>query len=339
MSAIALSKAYKLATQIKELAPWKYMDESDIFGVSIPDSGKKYFVSIMGSGGEHFGMSAYEDLEGLAGFWNMHHAAQWMRPLELLLIPHLMVSFENREVIIPAVRQKMNELGFVFRGQNAWPDFRQITPGFAPYMPTDEALEHLIIVMEQAINVFERAKSNPYFIFPEHIDEDAYLVRVLTKNDSGSDQWEDTYQMVELPVLHIEPEFSAAELDIIPSLPKSNDILQADIAILGNQIAEPGARAYFPSVFMLMSKKFGTALHFEMLTPLNGINAMRARFPDLIIKALLKLKYQPAAIEIRHPVLFQLAKQVLQPTNLKLHRKDVLNQVEIFLESFEKNFH
>ena len=80
MSDSTLKKAIQLADQLKELAPWTYMDETDIFGVRMPDTGKQYFVSIRGAAGQHYGMAAYEGTEGLMGFWELQQPATWVRP-------------------------------------------------------------------------------------------------------------------------------------------------------------------------------------------------------------------------------------------------------------------
>jgi hypothetical protein len=338
MSDITLSKACQLSTRLNEMAPWNYLEEIEVFGVRMPDSGKQYFVSIMGAAGEHYGMAAYEDVQGLLSFWDLQQPARWMRPSELLLIPHLMVSFENRDMIDPPDRKKMKELGFSFRGRNAWPLFRHVIPGFLPFMPEDEALDHLVIVMEQAINVFERAKTGIGFIHPENMDENVYLVRAMSGQESGPGQWNDTYWQMELPKMNHQMNFIARERDKISSLPKSRDTFQADIALLSYQIAEPGKKVFFASMYLFVSKKYGTVLDFNLLTPIDGVNAMHARFPDLLIKSILKMNIQPAAIEIRHPVFYQMAKQVLHTTKLQIHQKPVLSQLEDALQSFEASF-
>jgi hypothetical protein len=57
-----------LAAEIKELAPWKWMQETDIFGVEDPDTGAIGFVSIMGNVGEYEAIAVYPGAEGIYGF-------------------------------------------------------------------------------------------------------------------------------------------------------------------------------------------------------------------------------------------------------------------------------
>lgn len=334
MTDIILSKAYKLAMRLKELAPWNYLYESDLFGVQMPDNGKPYFISIMGSGGEHYAISAYEDVTGLMGFSELQQPAKWLRPLEMMLVPHLMVSFENRDMIAPKDRKKMKELGLVFRGQNAWPDLKQTIPGFVPSMPDNDALNNLIIIMEQAINVLERAKTDKEFISPGNMSDNVFLMRKIS--DLG--QWEDTRWTFEPPTMNYPMIYDIRERDKILSLPQSSNILQADIAVLSSQVAEPGEKAFFASTFVVMDKQSGMALNFETLSPLKGINEMHSNFPNLLIKTILKLNQKPAAIEIRHPKFFQMTKKVFDPVNVKIIHKPVIKSIDKLLEMFESSF-
>ena len=337
MSDTTLTKAYQLASRLKELAPWSYMAETEIFGVRIPDSGKQYFVSIMGSGGQHYGMAAYEDTEGLLGFWELQQPTSWMRPGDLLLVPHLLVSFEDRDMIDEPVRKKMKELGFKYRGSNAWPDFRHMIPAFVPGMPGEQALNDLVTVMEQALDVFERAKTDTEFIYTEDNDGDIYLVRAFERTDDEPGQWKDTYWRMVPPKPEFNMGYNALERGKIAGLPRGKDTLQADIALTSKQVAKPGKKPYFASLYFVTSKQQGTVLDLMVLSPEDGIDTMHGRFPDLLIKTVLKLKWQPVAIEFRHPLFYAMAKKVLYPTKIKTVLKPFLPEMEKFLDSFEAN--
>jgi hypothetical protein len=39
---------YQAAMRVKEVAPWEWMTETDVFGVQEPETGELGFVSIMG---------------------------------------------------------------------------------------------------------------------------------------------------------------------------------------------------------------------------------------------------------------------------------------------------
>ena len=330
-----LIKAYQLADRLKELAPWEFMKEQEVFGVRIPDTGEQYFLSVMGTAGEHYSIAAYKGLWGLNGFWELHVPNTWVRPMELMLIPHFMISFENRELIDPAVRKKMKALGFTYRGKNAWPKLQQIIPGFVPAEPDEENLQYLIVIMEQAINVIERIKTKPDLVYPEAGRNDDYLVRVKVGETNDAEGWKDIWWERKQPSRRYHLTFKDRELNLIEKLPLSKDTLQADIALMSTPVSDPGTKPYFSSVYMVTNTNLGIITDFEMLTPLKGIDAMHARFPDLLIKSILKSQEQPASIEIRHPALCAMAEKVFSGTKIKIVLKNQLHHVNEVLANFE----
>jgi len=50
---------YKTAIKIKDIAPWEWLEEHDLFAVQNPDTNEIGFVSIMGAIGEHYAISVY----------------------------------------------------------------------------------------------------------------------------------------------------------------------------------------------------------------------------------------------------------------------------------------
>jgi hypothetical protein len=48
-----LKHLYELSSELKALAPWRWMEEDDLFGVQNPETGEVGFVSVMGQLAEH----------------------------------------------------------------------------------------------------------------------------------------------------------------------------------------------------------------------------------------------------------------------------------------------
>jgi len=73
MTEIALATAeesrvlYHLMAKVRALAPWTWMDETQLFGVQDPDTDEIGFVSLMGMAGEHFAVGVYRGARGLYG--------------------------------------------------------------------------------------------------------------------------------------------------------------------------------------------------------------------------------------------------------------------------------
>src|SRR5215213_4021206 len=92
-----LKRLYELAAEVKELAPWRWMKEDDVFGVQNPETHEVGFVSVMGLLAEHTAVAVYIGAKGLYGFLDLQEDALEVNPFALLDIPQLQLSFEDRE--------------------------------------------------------------------------------------------------------------------------------------------------------------------------------------------------------------------------------------------------
>ena len=54
---------YTQAAALYKMAPWTFMQETEIFAIKTTRTGTRYFISIMGSAGEYPAMAAYEVAE------------------------------------------------------------------------------------------------------------------------------------------------------------------------------------------------------------------------------------------------------------------------------------
>ena len=60
---------YEAMRKLKDIAPWEYLEEDELFAVQDPDTNEIGFVSIMGAIGEHYAVSVYLGEKGLYGFF------------------------------------------------------------------------------------------------------------------------------------------------------------------------------------------------------------------------------------------------------------------------------
>ena len=86
-----------LAIKVKNLAPWAWMEETDVFGIENPDTGELGFVSIMGSIGEYRAIAFYLGIEGFYDFVTFQENANLAE--RLIEISHLQVAFSDRKFL------------------------------------------------------------------------------------------------------------------------------------------------------------------------------------------------------------------------------------------------
>jgi hypothetical protein len=63
----------------------------------MPDSDRIYFISVMGANGEFPALAAYIGYGGLFRFSKILNETENLPPENILTIPHLLISFTDRE--------------------------------------------------------------------------------------------------------------------------------------------------------------------------------------------------------------------------------------------------
>lgn len=287
-------KLYELMAQVEKLAPWKWMEEDDIFGFQMPGTDELGFVSVMGALGEHFSIAIYQGIRGLDGFWHMQELGEKITPEILLQIPQLQASFEDRAETTPEDREIIKKLGLKFRGAKAWPQFRSFRPGCFPWYIEKAEAEMLICGLEQLLDVAPRFKEN-FDIFMSADDDDAYLVRVQNKGT-----WEDTILHVEFnegPTLNLK--MNMAALAHLKQMLPGKAIVEVDLFMVSNPVQEDRKeRPYFPFMLMVCDHESRMILSTDLLKPLPTLEAMWETVPAKTVEILARSR-APKEIMVR----------------------------------------
>jgi len=295
---------YAVMDEIKQLAPWKWMQETDIFGVQGPDAQEPDFVSVMGMAGEHYAISAYLGVRGLFQFWHFVENQATIEPEELLQIPQLQVSWEDREMLNTLDRAMLKALGRKTRGRKAWPQLRSYRPGLLPWHLESAEVERLRLALEQVLDVAPRFQTDETLI---HVrGQNRFLVRVAERQ---GDQvvWRDEVRAItQAAEVYIEFEMDLQLLAEVKQLPHVANKLEIDLFLMPLPMQEPGQRPYFPFNLLIAESASGAILGTELLQPLPSIESMWAKIPLVIAQFLASLGIIPAAVHVTSPVLMQL---------------------------------
>lgn len=316
-------KLYELMARVKELAPWEYMEEDDIFGIQLPGTDTIGFVSVMGTLGEHLSVAVYLGAKGLNGFWQMQELGPRLTPEFVLQVPQIQGSFEDREEITVEDRKVMKELGLKFRGGQAWPQFRSFRPSCLPwYFEKDEAAL-LICALEQLLEIAPRFQEDPDILMPTDSDDD-YLVRVLP-----NDKWEDSVMRVNSwkePAISIKMSMKALS-ELKQSMPGSM-VIEADISMSEHPIQDKrNERPYFPYLLLLAEHESGFILASDFFKPLPSVEAMMGEIPAQIVEILAD-RLAPKEIQVKNEMLFRLLQPVAEEVGFKLTKPSRLRSIE-----------
>ena len=285
---------YALMTQVKEMAPWEWMYESDVFAVQDPESKEFYFVSVMGNLGEHLsiavylGTRAYEQLLTFAENADRDTATGE----ELFEISHLQASFENREQLTTQDRDTIKQLGLKFRGRMSWPLFRSYRAGFAPWHLEASEVRILTLALEQLLDVAPRFGDDEVE-FPEEGDD--FFVRVLGEDG----QWQDRI----LPVPNAEPESVNIAIpkeyaDALRRLPHSRNVFEAELFLMPGVFGDRGNRPQMAYIFMVVDRASGAILAGDPMYMETTFADMLAQVPLRMVQICLKMQGVPGEIHV-----------------------------------------
>ncbi len=305
---------YETVSHVRQLAPWQWMTETDLFGVQDPETNALGFVSVMGALGEHFAISVYLGPEGLYGFWGFKDAITPGSPQQLLDIPQLQVSFEDRDLLDQEDRGTIKKLGLRFRGKNAWPMFRSFRAGYLPWHLEAEEVRFLGHALSQLLDVAPRFKEDPSFLAVSD-DDDVYLVRVPERRKDEL-QWQSR-------VLRVEPPAAAATvinldkrvLEALRNFQQRDQRFEIDLFTAPMAIEEPGQRPFFPYILMAVESETGMVICHDLLQPIPSLPEMWGSVPGKLARDLMRAGVLPKEIAVSSHILMQM----LQPVCDELH--------------------
>ncbi len=148
---------FHAAITFRDLAPWRWMVDADLFGVRNREDGVIGYCCVLGNLGQQFGLVVYLGDDGLRSYLRLRSGEFWPPAAEALLAQHCLVaSFEDRTVLEPQDRAVLKTIGLRVRGRNAWPQFRSYTPGYWPWYVTAPEVRFLTSALTQSCSVAER---------------------------------------------------------------------------------------------------------------------------------------------------------------------------------------
>lgn len=329
------NRLYRAAMVFKDLAPWEWMEETDVFGVQNPETENLGFVSIMGLPGEHLSLALYLGAEGLQGFWDWEEAET--PPEDLFLVPlHMQASFEDRNELTKKDRNVIRRLGLKFRGTQAWPLFRSYRPGFLPWYLEAQEARFLACALEQASDVALRFKQDPHILTPG--DGESYLVRVSCKEQRVL-VWED--KVVTVPTVEPAPipiSVSVAEIEAVKLLPRDLRVVEMDLFVAPARIQARGARPYMPYMLLSVDRETGLVLAVNLFEAEETPQQTWGLVPANVLQQIKAMGAVPSKLLVGSPLLLQLLQTLANDLELPVEYAPILPELAEARSSLEQHF-
>lgn len=229
-------KLYEAATRLKEMKPWEKFWDLDLIGIRNGKEEDTVFFSILGHGGDCYGITVYEGYEGLNNFLMLTMQEQLNLPVDYAMFSqrNLTCYWGNRDELSDKQRKVIKELGYKYRGKNQWLYFISFVPGYYPYnMDQDEVLrmtEHLQD-LELALKCYEEAG-----IQVDFENENMFCLEF----GKGKKTWSFGEKPLPFTAFQFGNLIITDEelLDDLSKVPKCEVVLEADIAIPGISVED-----------------------------------------------------------------------------------------------------
>ncbi|HPG57518.1 MAG TPA: hypothetical protein PKW98_06855 [Candidatus Wallbacteria bacterium] len=332
-------KLFEAAGAFKDAACWEFMNDFDLFAVKDPVSGVIYYCSVMGRGGQMFGLAAYKGEKGFAGYKRILNGEFEENPMDAMCIQDCyMISFEDREMLFKRDLELIKALGLKFRGRNAWPQFQDYSAGMAAAgIETAETIKLLTIILEQSLQIAERFMENETMLKTRPgARTEKCLTRVMETVD-GTPVWKDKWMK---PRPYVEPapdcRLDAAVADNLAELKKAVkrrfDRLELGFFFMPARIGPEGGPQYHPFMCIMVNGGSGVVMGFGFP---EGPGKRYSQFYKMIADALRKAGALPDEIIVSNGEAFEAMKPFAAIIGAGLKKLKRLRGVEAARESLE----
>jgi len=316
---------YEAALEFKKLASWKWMHDSDIFGVQNPVNGEIGYCCIMGNLGEVFGSVVYLGTEGLAGYLKIQSGKISPDDIDVLHLQKcLSATFKDREFLQKQDLQTIRKLGLKFRGPNSWPLFRSYRPGYHPWYLTNDEVRYLTLALQQATEVCLRFKKDRDMLTP--FKENHLLIRVPERKGKGlnwADEWLKPAPLEKVKIV-LKPIDEIRLMRIKKKAFRQQGIWETDFFYSPTAVREKGERPYYPYVFLWVDQYSAYILNLYLAT----FSEYRSEFQEKFLSLIEKIKLLPEETWVKKKEVFKLVEPITSGLGIELRLVKRLEMLE-----------
>lgn len=331
------------AGRIKQLAPWQWMQEDEIFGVAHPETGEIGFISVMGALGQHLAVAVYLGASELARFLALHQAPPGVldeHPELLLEVRHLQASFEDREDLEDWDRQLLRRLNLKFRGRKTWPRFRSFRPGFMPWRLEPEETALLTLALEQLEQVAPRLHADRSLLLGD--GPGTFLIRSGRTGRGKTLEWEDRHERLPTPEFPPVPlAWDPSDVKKLKRMPARADILELDFFQFPGAIGKKGERPQAGYILLSLHAQSNLIFGAQTLCVTESIEHMWGQIPGLLLSRLAGPGLRPREIHVQSKLLQNVLQPAFKELGTKILLKPMLKKLRAakreMLAHFEKN--
>jgi uncharacterized protein DUF6930 len=303
--------------EFRRLGSWKWMFDSDVFGVRDPQTGEVGYCCVLGRLRQVIGLVVYRGADGIAVHERIQTGDLGPGNPDLLHLQRcLMLSFENKEDLEPQDVELVRKLGIKGRGARAFPQFRSYRPGYLPWTLTGEEARLLTLALRQTLEVALQLREKRDFLEPPR--EGQYLVRRL-EGGQWIAGWEEPGPRAE-ELAGAEEPFDEVRVQRIKkaSLPRRG-LWEADF-FFAPAAVQDAERPYYPYLFLLLNTRRPRPLGMRLARPEEHVEAFRSEF----LSVLEREGALPREVQVQSEAVLRLLEPLAVRLGIRLEPVEVL---------------
>ncbi len=307
------------AITFRRLEPWKWMGDSELFGVQNPENGEIGYCVVMGGVGELYGLAIYRGPEGLKTIKAILSDRITVGDKAILNTDAYMVEYVNKSELEQHEKDLFKSIEYAPTGRLMYPVFRDYKSGYFPWFIDREGARFLSHVLHQAVDIARRLLDDEELLIPPKTNE--YLIRVPFKQ-GNSIVWEDEWKNP-APVRTKRKQSYTADTtrctEIMHTVKHRGGILELDSFYNLETVIDAEPRPYFANVIFAVDHNTGYALHHAIARPDNYAGEMQNVLFDVIEKR----GAIPEKILVRNNEIAAILSPVTEPlrTTIQVQRK------------------
>ncbi len=322
---------YEAATRIKELKPWEKFWDMDLICVRNGDEKDAAFYSILGRGGDCYGIAVYEGYEGLNSFMMlaMQESMNLTPQYAMFNQKNLTCYWGNREELTNKQRKIVKDLGYKYRGKNQWLYFLSFEPGYFPYNMDEEEVVRMgryLQDLESALVYYDEADIQVDF---EHGNMFLFSFGEDKKSWSFGEEALPftTFQFRSLVITDDKL------LSDMGKMPGCDAVLEAEVSVLGARVSdEKYDRPANPALSLLGDARTGMMIKFEMVKPDEDAVITLA---EMLVGFILQYG-RPREVRVSNMIVEAGLEQICDICKIKLRRVKRLQGMEEFVNGFQR---
>jgi hypothetical protein len=320
-----LRKLYEVTTRIQHMKPWEYLWDMDLIGIQNGKEEDTVFYSILGRGGDCYGIAVYEGYEAYNKFLMMTMQEKLNLSAEYVMFnqKNLTCYWGNRDEISVKQRRIIKEMGYNYRGKNQWLYFLSFQPGYYPYeLSMDEVLRMTGYMedLELALKCYIESGITVNF-------EDEKMFSFVFEKDKTS--WHFGEEPLPFTAFRFGNLIITDEelLSDLAKAPKGNISLELDVSPLGASIRDKQyERPANPTMCIMADVKTEMILRCEMMEPdSDPIAGLAEELIGFIFAC-----GAPREIQVSNIIVESGLEQICELCKIKLRRVKRLKAIDFF---------